>query len=195
MNPYELAHAALAKKQLSVAERGFTAILKKAPGHWQATRDLGVVRLHQGRFPDAEKLLRRSIELHPQDTGAHIQLGEMFFALKRADEAIACFEAAIVVDEACRDAWLGLDRSLGLAGRGGEALDRLIQVADAHPGHFGLQSCAGELLAQNKRYADAVPFFARAHEIEPDNQDTRLRHATALYFSNRFEEALAQYKT
>jgi tetratricopeptide (TPR) repeat protein len=194
MNPYELARAALEKKQLNAAERGFSAILKKTPGHWQATRDLGVVRLHQGRFPDAEKLLRRAIEIHPQDPGAHVQLGEMFFALVRADEAMACFESAIAVDEACRDAWLGLERSLGQVGRGGEALERLMRAADAHPDRFGLQSCAGELLAQNKRYADAVRFFAVARQIEPDNQDTLQRYATALYFADRFEESLAAYR-
>ncbi|MEJ0003611.1 MAG: hypothetical protein WDN30_08675 [Pararobbsia sp.] len=38
MNPYELAHAALEKKQYGTAERGLNAVLKKAPRHW---RDLG----------------------------------------------------------------------------------------------------------------------------------------------------------
>lgn len=194
MNPYEQARAALDKKQLSAAERGFSAILKKAPGHWQAMRDLGVVRLFQGRFPEAEKLLRRASEIRPQDPGAHVQLGEMFFALKRSDEAIACFEAAIAVDEANRGAWLGLGRALALAGRAGESLDRLVEVADAHPDRFDLQRCAGELLADEKRYADSIPFFARAMELKADDQETRVRYATVLYFADRFAESLDLYR-
>jgi tetratricopeptide (TPR) repeat protein len=194
MNPYQLARAALEKKQWSAAERGFSAILKKAPGHWQAMRDLGVVRLHQGRFPEAEKLLRRSIEIHPQDTSAAVQLGEMFFALKRSDEAIASFERAIETDDACKDAWLGLDRALGQLGRAGEATGRLMTAADAHPERPDLQRCAGELLGQNKRYAEAVRFLALALQLEPADRATQVRHATALYFADRHVEALAAFQ-
>jgi tetratricopeptide (TPR) repeat protein len=193
MNPYETARAALDKKQWSAAERGFAAILKKTPGHWQATRDLGVVRLHQGRFAEAEKLLRRSTEIHPEDTRACVQLGELFIALKRSDDAIACYESALDVDLASRDAWQGLARALALVEREGEALERLNQAVDAHPERADLLSCLGELLALKERHAEAIDYFVRALALEPDNQSIQLKHATALYFANRFADSLAAY--
>jgi tetratricopeptide (TPR) repeat protein len=194
MNPYELAHAALDKKQWSAAERGFTAILRKAPAHWQATRDLGVVRLHQGRLVEAEKLLRRSTEIHPEDTRARVQLGELFIALKRSEDAIACYEGALGVDLASRDAWQGLARALAQLDRENEAFERLSQAVDADPGRGDLQVCLGEMLAVKERHAEAIEYFVRALALEPDNQATQLKHAAALYFANRFADSLAAYR-
>ncbi|CAB3778446.1 tetratricopeptide repeat protein [Pararobbsia alpina] len=194
MNPYELARAALEKKQLNAADRGFSAILKKAPGHWQAMRDLGVVRLHQGRFADAEKLLRRALEIRPTDADARLQLAEMFFALKRSEEAIACYEEALAVDVACERAWVGLHRVFDGLGRGGDALERLSHAADAHPDSFVLQVCVGDMLARLDRHADALRFFVRALRIKHNDPVTQIKYATALYFAERYEESVAAYE-
>jgi tetratricopeptide (TPR) repeat protein len=193
MNPYELARAALEKKQLNAADRGFSAILKKAPGHWQAMRDLGVVRLHQRRFADAEKLLRRALEIRPTDTDARLQLAEMLAALKRTEEAVACYEETLTVDVACEPAWVGLHRVFDGLGRGDEALERLTQAADAHPETFALQTCVGDMLARLDRHGDALRFFVRALAIKRNDLVTLVKYATALYFADRYEEAVTTY--
>ncbi len=194
MNPYQLARAALDKKQLSVADRGFSAILKKTPNHWQALRDLGTVRLHQARFDDAEKLLRRSIEAKPDVAETRRQLGELLIALGRREDGVAELWQAVRVDAECIGAWNSLQIALEHLGRGHETVEALETATQALPGSLNLHLCLGNAYGQVGRHPDAERACARARQLSPGNVIAEVQYANALFFQNRLDEALMAYE-
>lgn len=52
---------------------------------------------------------------------------------------------------------------------------------------------AGNLLYDAKRYAEAIPFYQQAHAINGADVNVSTDLATALWYSGRTDEALAQY--
>jgi cytochrome c-type biogenesis protein CcmH/NrfG len=52
----------------------------------------------------------------------------------------------------------------------------------------------GNRLYDARRYAEAVPYYETAVRLDPDNVDASTDLGTALYYSGRPDDALAQYE-
>jgi tetratricopeptide (TPR) repeat protein len=82
---------------------------------------LGVLRVRQGRLPEADLLLRRSISLGPHEAQSRFNHGKVLAALGRDEEAVTAFRAALMLDKGQAQARLLLARSLRRLGRFDEA--------------------------------------------------------------------------
>jgi tetratricopeptide (TPR) repeat protein len=81
--------------RLAEAEADFAQVLLLFPNDGDALFGLGCVRLNQGRFDEAQELLRRASERSPQDANLHASLAE---ALERKGDvagAIAQYQEAL----------------------------------------------------------------------------------------------------
>ncbi|CAM2138380.1 conserved protein of unknown function [Pararobbsia alpina] len=194
MNQYQAARAALEKKQLGAAERGFLAVLKAAPNHVEATRDLGVLRFMQRRFPDAEKLALKAISLRPSDVEGHLQLAEMYGALNRHDDQIARYEAACDADVGSSRAWVLLGTAYEKHGLGADRVfERMHATSLANPDSKALLLLLGNMYANRGQHVKAYEAFDRATQAYPGDADAQLHRATALYHLDRNEEAIVGY--
>src|SRR5205823_12296385 len=60
--------------RLLEAEQLYAVVLKANNGHFDALLRLGIIRLQQGRFEDAARLLRRSLKIDRNSADAHHSL-------------------------------------------------------------------------------------------------------------------------
>src|SRR6202051_1162734 len=78
----------LNKNDLTRAEATLTQVLASAPEEPDALQLMGVLRRAQGFMPDAEDFYRRSLAVRPNQPQVHNNLGNLYRAQQRYDEAI-----------------------------------------------------------------------------------------------------------
>ena len=90
--------------RLADAERGYRAILQRAPHHADSLNLLGVIALQTGNLESALALLQRAVALRPDAAVCRNNLGMVLERHGRDDEAARCYEAAIELDAAYAEA-------------------------------------------------------------------------------------------
>ncbi|MGN6269292.1 MAG: tetratricopeptide repeat-containing sulfotransferase family protein [Sphingomonas sp.] len=152
-------------EQAEILLRGYLARVRNEPYAMLLMANIAA----QCGFPDnAEKILRRSIELHPDRT-------ENWIALAR-----------VLHDRASRD-----DR-VELAGEAVECLDRVLAIDPANEEALGFKPA---LLTQLWRLDEAQRAFVRLVEAYPEGQAGWINYAHLLKTRGAFGEAVAAYRT
>jgi len=113
--------AFLEKGDLARAEAEFKAVLdkngpsledlkKQKDTSLKALSGLGEAALKRGDFETARGFFQRALEISPEDPSAAYNVGEIFFANQKTDDAIAYFELAIKI----KSDWAKAYHRLGL---------------------------------------------------------------------------------
>lgn len=162
-----LLRAALALRQnrLDVAEPLLKGHLKGDPFDVAAIRMLAELAARIGRGPDAEKLLRRALDLAPDFGAARVNLATMLYRSNRASEALSHLDR------------LDVEREEGNTNLRAAVLNRLGEFEAAlalyedmlarFPGHARVWMSFGHVLKTVGRLPDAVAAYRRAVGIEP----------------------------
>ena len=75
---YQQAAVEMAMKRLTDAELDFRRVLAINPNHLPAMSDLAVLLTVQGKKAEAEKLLRKVLEINPRDANAKANLERLY---------------------------------------------------------------------------------------------------------------------
>jgi tetratricopeptide (TPR) repeat protein len=94
-SPLSLAKAELQKGDLDATETSLWNVLSTDPANSEALTMLGVVRGRQKRYPEAEALFRRVLQVNPKSIVASRNLASAFLAQNKLDDAIAQYKQAI----------------------------------------------------------------------------------------------------
>ena len=123
--PLAAAKAQLDKGKLDAAEEELWKILGTNPSNEQALTMLGVIRGRQQRYPEAEALFRRVLQINPRDAGVARNLAGALLVQDKADEAVQQYGNAIKLSP--QDAGLRIELAQIELGRGnfGAALSAL----------------------------------------------------------------------
>ena len=90
MNPMEAAFALHRQGRLEEAARIYRSVLEREPYQQDALLLLGMIVLSEGKPEEAERLLRRSLELNPKNPAGHSVRG---VALARLDRALGLLQS------------------------------------------------------------------------------------------------------
>src|SRR5438309_9368348 len=88
---YVLASANVAKGDLSRAATIFARLLQKHPHDAVVKYSIGAVNYLQRKYPEAESLLKQSLQAQPDQVAASYHLGLTYDALGEDDRAVAVF--------------------------------------------------------------------------------------------------------
>jgi len=158
---------ALERKELAAAERLFNQALRERSSDLDAAGGLGIIRLQQGRFADAEELLKRASKGPSGDQrwGEALRSAQFFSALSRA-----------------RAAYEG--------GRFAQAEQDARSLANGqNPDRIEAQVLWGQSLAALGRPADAETAFRAALATSPERPEAIAGLAQALADQARYDEA------
>ena len=143
------------------------------------------VRLRQPR--EAEKLLRRTIELAPTFAKPHEDLGMLLVSQHRAEEAIPLLEKSVRLDAEMESAWFHLGKALASCGRGSEADAAYEKAFELAPERHELARAAkahGE-----GRLEEAEGICRRILQRERNNVDAMRLLALIAAGAGKFEDA------
>ncbi|KQO91925.1 hypothetical protein ASF36_18725 [Methylobacterium sp. Leaf90] len=176
----EIAARAHRVGDVAIAEVLYDRILNVMPDHAGALHLYGVLNHQTGRPREAVRLIRRAIELDPEEPSAHINLGNVVFDLDRPDLAAEAYITAIRFEPDEIDARNNLGVALRVLQRPEEAEAVYREGLALDPQHRDLWNNLGRLLAGRGRIDEAIACHTRALELEPADAGTR-RFLVAAY--------------
>jgi len=193
-NQYRIASALHHRGQLDEARDAYLQLLKDYPDHARALHRLGNLDLRGGRIADAERLIRRAIELQPEGTGFHNSLGNVLWAAGRVEDAFDAYaeELRQRPDFAVAHHQIGL---LHLQqGRPQEAL-KSVQKSIYHAPEFpGGYNTLGRIYNNLGQLQEAEQALRRARHFDPSNAEISFNLGHVAQRQGKFDEALRDFE-
>lgn len=158
-------------------------LLADHPDHVNAIELLGSLELAEGDLDEAERLLRRALELDPLAERSHDELGELLRRTGRAAEALEHYELALQTAPAMAEAHFGRSVALLALGRAAEARAALERSREALPGSRALALLAARWLAappDDPAERDAEAALVALHELAAVGVELSLAESVAM---------------
>ena len=149
-------------RDFSDADKWLTRMLERTPNDSEGWYYLGRTKYNENRFEEAVRPFQQSLKLDPNNVKTEDNLGLAYAGLGRADDAIAAYNTAMEWQK---------------------------DVPIKNPGPF--VDLADLLLDQN-RSEEAIPYLHQAIQISPQDFKTHERLGKAFARLDRFPEAQAE---
>jgi protein O-mannosyl-transferase len=163
------------------------------PDFAEAQNNMGYVCLRLGQTNEACVWFQKAIATDPDLADAHNSLGKIFMLRGQNSNAMENFKVALKSRPDFREALDNLTGLLMEQGKTDEAIQwhkqaiRSLESAD-------LYNNLGNLLASQKRLAEAIEHFNRAVQLCPTNGEFHYNLAVILALQNRLDEAVAHFR-
>ncbi|HEY5829432.1 MAG TPA: tetratricopeptide repeat protein [Hyphomicrobiaceae bacterium] len=147
----------------------------------------------QGRLAEARQLCEGVLATEPANSGALSCLGEVLLAMRRPEEALACFERLVQAQPNGVEALCNRGIALLVLGRHEPALASLDRAMQMAPADAAVLFHRGICLMALQRWQEAVDSLDRVLAGMPQHAPTLAKRGDALVAMRRFEEALASF--
>jgi len=141
-----------------------------APVDWITNQNAVAIRKWIGRFEEAIQIGREALELNPNFHMVRMQLAYVYVYAHRPEEAIAeantCLSRSSGETSGCLGA-LGI--ALAAAGRGHEAIERLLPYVESNPEDAFVMAQLAYSYGHEGRMAEAIRWLTRHVELYPDS--------------------------
>ncbi|MEJ0076507.1 MAG: tetratricopeptide repeat protein [Alphaproteobacteria bacterium] len=192
MDLFSRAQALHQKGQPAEAARLYQEFLAIEPGHFGALNLYAIAATQLGQTEDAERALRRAIEINGTSEVSHYNHGTILRQLGRLDDALASFDRALAINPDSPDSWNNRAVVLKDLERPADALESLARSLALRPNHAETLSNQANTLAALGRPMEAIAAYQRALAIRPDAA-VLVSLGNALRGIDRNNEALAAY--
>ena len=176
------------------AQRRYRAILAVEPGQFDVLHCLGALEAQQGHLEEARHLLGRAVKSNPVSAEAHLNLGNVFKALARSDEALASYERALAVKSDYAEVFNNRGNVMHELRRYAEALASYDKAVAVKPDYADAYFNRGVVLQELGRREEALTSYERALAIQPDSAEAYTHRGNVLQDLQRHAEALASYE-
>ena len=155
---------------------------------WQV---LGMVYMKLGRLNEAQKALDQSNDLgHGQLAETWYAKGAVLVSTERYQDAIDCFNRAIVIDPSHLNAWYNKGIAWNKLSDNVEALECLNEAVRIMPTHARSWEAMGLIYAKDNVYDKSVLCFEKVVALESGNKRGWYYKGAALYRIERIAEAI-----
>lgn len=159
----------LAQGERDTALEKCQAVLQRNPADVNMLGLLGAILIQASQPKQAEKYLRRTIELAPTFAKPHEDLGMLLVALNRPEEAIPLLQKAVRLDSGLESAWFHLGKALARTGQGKAADAAYEEAFKLAPERQELARAAEALTAGRPEEAEGI--CRRILQREQNNVD------------------------
>jgi predicted Zn-dependent protease len=175
-----------------VADAHLSSLFRRAPERARAHAVAAHLALLRGRTSEAEARLLAYRERHPRHAGAWLALAELDACTGQPTVALEMALTALTLAPHDRAIWLALCRILPLAGEPDESQRTVSEIRARFPDDAMLLGAAGTVAVTMENGALARELCARAVALQPEVASLRLRYASVLADSRRYDEAMSE---
>jgi superkiller protein 3 len=164
-------------------------LMFESAGPVRAELMLGKANSEAGQFVQAEESFQEVLRLDPGFSGVHLELGKVYIALRRTDEAIGELGLALKENSGDGDANYFLGALLVQEGRDPEGIPYLDRATKAKPDFWAAYFYLGKAKLRLEHAAEAIAPLQRAVELNPDEANAYYQLGRALRACGREAEA------
>lgn len=175
------------------AEKIYLNILKRQPLNFDCNHLLGVVYLQTGRLDHALKFIKRSIQINPNISIAHSNLGNVYKRLHDTKESILSYINSTKCDPKNADAHYNLGLIYHENYDYQNALSCYKAAIDLTPRNPNIYNNYGALLNTLGAYADAFHYLQEAIKLDPNHLGAWINAGNSLFKLNNLSSALEFY--
>jgi len=177
------------------AEKLSVSITEEFPKHPFAWKVLAGVLKQMGKINESLVVGQKSVQLDPQDAGAHNNLGVLLqHAQGRLKEAEESFRQAITLKPDLADAHYNLGNTLKKQGRLEEAEASYTQAITLKPDYAEAHYNLGNTLKELGRLEEAETNYRKAIALKPDFAEGHNNLGATLQEQGRLDEAETNYR-
>jgi tetratricopeptide (TPR) repeat protein len=177
-----LGHALVATNP-AAAERHYRRALEIDPNDAPAHADLGHALLVKNDTDEAIRHLRRSLEIDPNYAHAHSNLGTALLDKNDPNGAIPHCMKAVKIDPNYAAPHYTLGRALTMKADPEGAQRHYRRALEIDPNHAEAHCNLGHILADQGRFAEALPALKRGHELG-SRRGPKWRYPSAQWVKN-----------
>lgn len=176
------------------AERILQQIAKSAGRIFEVEHLLGVIKLVQGRFGEAEPHLKAAVGLNGGSDEALSNYGYALKALNRPQEALDYFTRALAVNPRNPLSYHNRGSILAESARNyPDAIEQFDKAIAHNPNFAEAHASKGNCLEKLGRFEDALVAYDKTLSIRPDLESAWLGRGNAFRNLARYDDAFATY--
>ncbi|MGH9715796.1 MAG: tetratricopeptide repeat protein [Candidatus Acidiferrales bacterium] len=149
--------------------------------------------VQQRDFDTAAKDYEQFLAKKPDDATVHFDLGYVYTALNRGDDAKTQYQKAIAIDPKMGAAYLNLGLTL-LQTSPSDAVEPLQHAADLLPGQARPKFLLATALERSGKLNDAIAQYQAAEKLDAKDFDTHLALGLALLHAKRPSDAEPEFR-
>jgi len=154
--------------QFEEAESIYQKILSKVPEHSIALHLSGVIEHQKGAHSTAIDLIERSISNNPLYFEAHVNLGGVYKAVGRLEDAAHVYTKALAINPRSLEGHFELALTLQKLERLEEAACHYQSALTLKPDYFEAQNNLGNVYKALERFSEAETCYRKVIEFRPD---------------------------
>ena len=180
--------------RLPQAEATCQQILRTEAGNAEALHLLGLIAYRVGKKELALELIGRAIQADPNKAAYHCNLGPVYRALARLDEAAACYRKALELKPDYPDAHYNLANTLFQQDKSDAAIFHYQRALSLNPGYAEAHNNLGIALSGRGKPEQAAAAYRQALTLRPDYLEAVHNLGAALAEMGQLDAAIASYE-
>lgn len=147
-----------------------------------------------GKFAEAVATYQQALQLDPNSSQAHHNMGLALQAMGQPEQAAAAFRAEVQLQPESPGAELNLANRLADAGKVDEAITHYLAAQRLDPGNAETANGLGICYAMQNKFAEAEAQFRESIRSKADNPGAESNLGNALGAQKRLDEAIPHYQ-
>ena len=175
------------------AEKLSLTITKEFPKHQFAWKVLALTLKETGKINESLITIKKSIQLEPNDSNAHYNLGVILQILRRLDEAEVSFRQTIKLKPDYIEALNNLGIILKEHRKLDEAENNFRKIIELKPSFAEAHNNLGVTMKELGRIEESEPCYRKAIRLNPNYAEAYINLGITLEHLGRLEEAMYIY--
>src|SRR5581483_8233441 len=146
------------------------------------------------QYEEALEVLSSAIQLTPNNSSLHSNMGYILIKLRRFYEALDILNTAIRLDPNNSHAFVNQGAALNGLGKFPEALEAFSHAIQLNPNNGNIYRNIGYTLVRLEKFQEALDAFNHAIRFDPNDSPTFVNQGAALSGLGRYQEAIEAYK-
>lgn len=155
---------------------------------------IGAANAGLGRLEDAIVAYKKALEISPESSSSHNNLGNAYIAKGEYEAAVASFSNAIQFDQQNAAARNNLGNTFKALRRSAEAIECYKHAISINPTLVDAHSNLGTAFRQGGDLAAAIASYRRALALNPAHAEANNNLASVLHQQASFDEAVEYYR-
>ncbi len=190
-----LASSAMRKGEMQGLDQDATHIISLRAGSPEGYALRALSNINRQRFAEAEADVRKAIDVAPQNSFGHVQMGNLKFAEHQYTDAVKAYQTALDLNQNSTDALRGL-MSTCIAQK---QLDRALAIAEAQiakvPNNGSFYDLLGNALFYSKHDLPAAETaFKKSAELDRKNPDPLIKLGQVQAAAGEIDQAIDTYR-